>query len=63
MVASFLTQKKRVIEKGFSKFDLIIDLQTKFRNSLILKKIPHNSFLFKDFKWYFFQKKKLNIHH
>jgi len=26
------------------KFDLIIDLQSKFRNSLILKKIPHNHF-------------------
>ena len=26
------------------KFDLIIDLQSKFRNSLILKRIPHNHF-------------------
>ena len=28
------------------EFDLIIDLQTKFRNSLILKRIPHNFFYF-----------------
>ncbi|MDC1130842.1 glycosyltransferase family 9 protein [Pelagibacteraceae bacterium] len=27
-----------------TKFDLIIDLQSKFRNSLILKRIPHNHF-------------------
>ena len=43
MVASFL-RKKRVIEKGFSKFDLIIDLQTKFRN-FNFKKIPTIHFI------------------
>jgi ADP-heptose:LPS heptosyltransferase len=37
------------VEKNFNKtnevkFDLIIDLQSKFRNSLILKRIPHNHF-------------------
>ena len=37
------------VKKNFNKinqdeFDLIIDLQSKFRNSLILKKIPHNNF-------------------
>ena len=35
---------KRVSNKFSSKFDLIIDLQTKFRNSLILKRIPHELF-------------------
>ena len=30
--------------KNENKFDLIIDLQSKFRNSLILKKIPHLNF-------------------
>ena len=30
------------IEKTFDKFDLIIDLQTKLRNSLILKEFPIN---------------------
>ncbi len=49
--------KKRVIEKGFSKFDLIIDLQTKFRNSLILKKIPHNSFYSRTLNGFFSTKK------
>ena len=36
--------KKNFKKKNVSKFDLIIDLQSKFRNSLILKKIPHNEF-------------------
>ena len=31
-------------KKTFGKFDLIIDLQTKFRNTLILKQIPHSHF-------------------
>ena len=40
----YLYVKKNFNAKSASKFDLIIDLQTKFRNSLILKRIPHNSF-------------------
>ena len=36
--------KKNFDSKNKTKFDLIIDLQSKFRNSLILKKIPHNNF-------------------
>ena len=36
--------KKRVSAKNYGKFDLIIDLQTKFRNSLILKTIPISTF-------------------
>ena len=36
--------KKKIKDKNVNKFDLIIDLQTKFRNSLILKKIPHINF-------------------
>ena len=36
--------KKNFKAKNASKFDLIIDLQTKFRNTLILKRIPHNDF-------------------
>jgi len=31
-------------KKTFGKFDLIIDLQTKFRNTLVLKQIPHSHF-------------------
>ena len=36
--------KKNFNKKNQDKFDLIIDLQSKFRNSLILKKIPHTHF-------------------
>ena len=36
--------KKNFYKKNEGKFDLIIDLQSKFRNTLILKKIPHNHF-------------------
>ncbi len=39
-----LFARNRVLKKAIGKFDLIIDLQTKFRNSLILKRIPHNFF-------------------
>jgi len=34
--------KKKIKEKKIKKFDLIIDLQSKIRNTLILKLIPHN---------------------
>tara|TARA_B100000963_G_C22540328_1_gene631871 strand:+ start:92 stop:1045 length:954 start_codon:yes stop_codon:yes gene_type:complete len=36
--------KKNFTKKNEVKFDLIIDLQSKFRNSLILKRIPHYHF-------------------
>ena len=39
------------------KFDLIIDLQTKFRNSFILKKIPHTHFFSKTLNGLFSSKK------
>ena len=40
----FLFVKKNFKKKNEEKFDLIIDLQSKFRNSLILKRIPHKNF-------------------
>ena len=46
------------IKKNYDKFDLIIDLQSKFRNSLILKKIPHKEFYSTTFKNFFSTKKK-----
>ncbi len=49
--------KKRSIEKKFGKFDLILDLQTKFRNSLILKRIPHILFYSMTFNGIFSSKK------
>ena len=52
--------KRNLNQNNESKFDLIIDLQTKFRNSFILKKIPHNHFYSTTFGNLFLQK-KLNI--
>ena len=49
--------KKNFNKKKLIKFDLIIDLQTKFRNSLILKKIPHIYFYSKTFNNLFSSKK------
>ena len=54
----FFTRQK-FAKTTLGKFDLIIDLQTKFRNSLILKKIPHNSFYSRTFNS-FFSSKKIN---
>ena len=39
----FIT-KKRSIDQGLDKIDLIIDLQSKLRNTIILNKIPHDHF-------------------
>ena len=57
--------KKRASKKGFGKFDLILDLQTKVRNTFILKKIPHNLFYSKTLNGFFSTKKikKYNIDH
>ena len=48
-----LFANKRSSSKSLGKFDLIIDLQTKFRNSLILSRIPHNSFYSRTFNGFF----------
>ena len=45
--------RKELNLKGIKKFDLIVDLQSKFRNSLILKMIPHNFFLSTCFNFFF----------
>ena len=49
--------KKNFKKKNSFKFDLIIDLQSKFRNSLILKRIPHINFYSKTFGGFFASKK------
>ncbi len=49
--------KKNFIKKNVTKFDLIIDLQSKFRNSFILKRIPHINFYSTTFKNLFSSKK------
>ena len=52
-----LFANKRASSKSLGKFDIIIDLQTKFRNSLILKKIPHTHFFSKTLNGLFSSKK------
>ncbi len=52
-----LFTKYKAAKKNFVNFDLIIDLQTKFRNTLILKKIPHISFYSKTLNGIFSSKK------
>ena len=49
--------KKNYKKQNQDKFDLIIDLQSKFRNSLILNKIPHNHFYSTTFGNFFSTKK------
>ena len=53
----FLFAKRNFKKKNEDKYDLIIDLQSKFRNSLILKKIPHKHFYSTTFKSFFSTKK------
>jgi ADP-heptose:LPS heptosyltransferase len=53
----YLYVKRNFVITKESKFDLIIDLQSKFRNSLILKKIPHTHFFSKTFNSLFSTKK------
>ena len=50
--------KKRWLNKNFTKIDLIVDLQSKLRNTIILKKIPHIQFYSSTFKFKFCTKKK-----
>ena len=49
----FFFVKKNIKRINEGKFDLIIDLQTKFRNSLILKQIPHANFYSNTFNNFF----------
>ena len=48
-----LLVKKRFMMLNLEKFDLIIDLQSKLRNTLILKKIPHEHFYSPTFNYRF----------
>tara|TARA_S200000501_G_scaffold5187_1_gene4448 strand:+ start:107 stop:1060 length:954 start_codon:yes stop_codon:yes gene_type:complete len=52
-----LFAKKNFKKNNFLKFDLIIDLQSKFRNTLILKRIPHIHFYSTTFHSFFSSKK------
>ena len=52
-----LLAKKRFNKNKLAKFELIIDLQSKFRNSLILKTIPHKFFYSRTLNYFFCSKK------
>ena len=49
---------KKINEKNLDKFDLIIDLQSKLRNTLILKQIPCYNFFSPTLNFFFCSKKK-----
>ena len=53
----FFKIKKNIEKKNLQKFDLIIDLQSKLRNTLVLRKIPHDNFYSSTFNFYFCSKK------
>ena len=55
-----LILRRRIKERNIEKFDLIIDLQSKIRNSLILKMIPHKYFISSCFNFKF-SRPSLNI--
>ena len=50
--------KSQFIKLGINKFDLIIDLQSKFRNTIILKRIPHLNFYSSTFAYKFCSNKR-----
>jgi len=56
----FLIVKGKIKKNNIGKFDLIIDLQSKIRNSLILKTIPHKYFISPCFNFKF-SKPSINI--
>ena len=52
--------KKKFKNHKLKKFDLIVDLQSKLRNTLILRKIPHDHFYSTTFSYKFCTKKLEN---
>ncbi len=53
----FLVTKKRYLDQNLEKMDLIIDLQSKLRNTIILNKIPHDHFYSSTYSFKFCTKK------
>ena len=53
----FLVTKKRYVDQNLEKMDLIIDLQSKLRNTIILNKIPHDHFYSSTYGFKFCSKK------
>ena len=54
----FLITKKRFEKLNIEEIDLIIDLQSKLRNTIILKRIPHKHFYSSTFNFKFCTNKK-----
>ena len=54
--------KSEFLKLGIDKFDLIIDIQSKIRNTLILKKIPTVNFYSSTYRYFFCTTKKEYIH-
>jgi len=54
--------KNEFLKLGIEKFDLIIDIQSKIRNTLILKKIPTIHFYSSTYGYFFCTTKKKYIH-
>ena len=52
-----LFTKKRFIDQDLEKMDLIIDLQSKLRNTIILNRIPHDLFYSSTYNFKFCSKK------
>jgi len=52
-----LVAKKRFIDQNLDKMDLIVDLQSKLRNTIILNKIPHDHFYSSTYGFKFCTKK------
>ena len=50
--------RQKIKDKNIAKFDLVIDLQSKLRNTLILKQIPCNSFFSSTFNFMFTTRKR-----
>ena len=54
-----LVSKKKILrENSLQKFDLIIDIQSKLRNTIILKQFPSNKFYSSTFNFKFCSEKK-----
>ena len=49
----FFIAKKKFTNQYYKKIDLIIDLQSKLRNTIILRRIPHNYFYSSTFSYKF----------
>ena len=58
----FYFVKKNFLRKNLIKFDLTIDLQSKLRNTIILRQIPHIDFYSSAFNFHFCSKKNKYSH-